>query len=148
MNAESRAQVELPDGRVAKLAFDDLLRVLAWALPNNNRVRVIINGQRADLIALIEAAVEADVGTITAVQAREVARTLKLAFEPAPKARSTAIAPYDLRSQLARLSGNWVAIDADRVIAHDRTLGGLLAKTVDQRATVAFVPVREASRLV
>ena len=143
MSAERNTQVTLPDGRVETLTLDDLRRARALAPPTEGRVHIIMDGERVDLIALVEAALNVSLGTITLAQARQIARSLDLPFAPAPKARPTATAPYELRSQLARLSGRWVAIAADRVIADDETLSGLLARTENQRATIAFVPVRD-----
>jgi hypothetical protein len=136
--------VELLDGSIREVTIENLREALP-TLPSSEGVlrAYFIDGQKIELLTLLESVLRVGSGKISSGEAIRVSRRLGLQHVPQPRNVASPSAPYPLRSALARLAGQWVAIADDTVIASAETLKVLLEKTDGTPASITFVPVRD-----
>ena len=140
-----RTQVTLADGTVVELSIEMLRSAVASDFPTAGNLRAFaLDGRRVELLSLIEAALGVRGGAISAREADRVGREFGLPMIPEARSKPIAPAPYKLRSALARLQGQWVAVVDDEVVAHADTLKELFEATDGVKATIAYVPERAA----
>lgn len=141
---ERSVDVELRSGARETVTWRSLVETAReMAAPSGNLVTVWIDGMLRELIPTLEAALNVSAGSIAPRSAIDAADKLGLRIVQAERARAPVVASYSLRSDLARLPGQWAAIQNDRVIASAPDLSVLLALTRDRPAQILFVPKRE-----
>lgn len=139
--ADHKTQITLSDGTVRDLSLAMLRSTLAAGYQAVGNLRAFaLEGQRVELLSLIETALGVEPGAVSAREADQVGWAFELPIIPEARSKPVTPAPYELRSALARLAGQWVAVVDDKVIASAATLKELFEATDGLEATVAFVP--------
>lgn len=108
-------------------------------------LQVILDGNRVEILPLLENIASTGAGSIPVRTGLDVASALGLEIFKEPAVR-TSPRPQSLRSKLARLPGQWVAIREDEIVASSKDLSELMARVGSVEASILFIPERSAER--
>ncbi|WP_139327467.1 hypothetical protein [Microbacterium sp. RURRCA19A] len=131
------------DGRTYPITVDALRRA-AMSLPPSSGMmfEVLLDGKRIELLPVLEKILSAEQGTISARVGIEVANVLGLEIYRDQPAKEPA-RPQNLRSDLARLAGHWVALQGGQILGASLDLAELMVKVHSSEASILFIPERK-----